>query len=789
MMTKKLLIVFLFLTYFAKAQLIIDNTLTPAQLVQNVLVGQGVVPFNIKFNRSFPAATAIRDQAAKFSTNFNPSGLGLDSGILLTTGQSVVALGPNNDTGSELATTIPVTGEVDLGTLTGQSIQNSSILEFDFVATGLVLNFDYVFASEEYPEWTSSIYNDVFGFFLSGPGLLGPYAGGAINIAVTPTTNTGSSAVSIGNVNNGTANAGPCRNCAYYVNNTIAANPSYTYIQYDGFTVPLRATAPLICGETYHIKLAIANVSDSAWDSGVFIKNFRIEPLVLLDNLGLDNNTAVCFGQTVTISSGVTPSANILKWYKDGVLLPLETGPDITITEAGVYMFEEYTPSGCRLAVDDITIGFLPEITATPPIDLTLCTSSAGPYQFNINQTTLMTSTLNPADYIITYYNTNASNEPYDGSPNGIIPDADLATYSITGTNATIWVRFEEISTGCVLVKTFNLNVVPTPTGTISFSASPYCNNIATPQAITETSLTPGGVYSATPAGLIIDPATGAITPFGSTVGIYTVNYDIGATVSCPPFNAFTSVEIENCPCTVNVSSSIETPCVNSSMTPITYGTTAGITSLVLTAGVLPAGITGSLSAGVFTLSGTPNVSGNYVFTYEITSGGVDICSVTTTINVLPLPDAGVDGSAVVCDNSVTPVDLNLLITLEQSGGTWTRLTGTGGTFNAGLGTFLPAVGASNINTFEYRIAGVAPCVDDFSVATVTINAQPNAGSDGSVLVCDSSVTLIDLNTLITGQQTGGTWTRTSTGTGGVFNAAAGTFMPTEQQRVLLNIR
>ncbi len=117
----------------------------------------------------------------------------------------------------------------------------------------------------------------LFGFFLSGTGLAGPYSGGAINIALTPTTNTASSnVVSIGNVNNGTTNTGPCRNCTYYVNNGIAANPSVTNIQYDGFTVPLRATAPLICGETYHIKLAIANVSDSNFDSGVFIKNFRI---------------------------------------------------------------------------------------------------------------------------------------------------------------------------------------------------------------------------------------------------------------------------------------------------------------------------------------------------------------------------------------------------------------------------------------------------------------------------------------------------------------------------------
>ena len=365
-MNRKLLIVFLFFGCFANAQLVIDNTLTSVQLVQNVLVDPSVVATNISFNRSIPAATAVRDQASKFSTNFNPSGLGLDGGILLTTGKSSVALGPNNAANNSNVTAIPVTGDVDLVQLIapGQTVENAAILEFDFVATGLILNFDYVFASEEYPEFTASAFNDVFGFFLSGPGLAGPYSGGAINIARTPTTNTGSNVVSIGNVNNGITNTGPCRNCTYYVNNLIVANPSHLYIQYDGFTVPLRATAPLICGQTYHIKLAIANVSDSAWDSGVFIKDFRIQPLVLLDNLGLDNNSAVCYGQVVTISSGVTPSTNILKWYQDGTLLPLETGTDLVVTVGGVYTFEEYTPSGCRLAVDDITIGFLPEITA-----------------------------------------------------------------------------------------------------------------------------------------------------------------------------------------------------------------------------------------------------------------------------------------------------------------------------------------------------------------------------------------------------------------------------------------
>ncbi|MFN9116350.1 MAG: hypothetical protein ACK5XN_40425, partial [Bacteroidota bacterium] len=121
-------------------------------------------------------------------------------------------------------------------------------------------------------------------------------------------------------------------------------------------------------------------------------------------------------------------------------------------------------------------------------------------------------------------------------------------------------------------------------------------------------------------------------------------------------------------------------------------------------------------------------------------------------------------------------IDLFSLISGEQAGGSWTRSSGSGGTFNAAGGTFVPAPGASS-STFTYTIAGVAPCLADSSVATVTITAQPNAGLDGSAAVCDSSIASIDLFSLISGEQAGGSWTRSS-GSGGTFNAAGGTFVP-----------
>jgi len=109
-------------------------------------------------------------------------------------------------------------------------------------------------------------------------------------------------------------------------------------------------------------------------------------------------------------------------------------------------------------------------------------------------------------------------------------------------------------------------------------------------------------------------------------------------------------------------------------------------------------------------------------FQYSLTGTAPCINDVSVaTITINPQPNAGADGSTAICDSSVASIDLYSLITGEQAGGTWTRLTGTGGTFNAGAGTFVPAAGATT-STFQYNLTGIAPCVNDVSIATVTIN-------------------------------------------------------------------
>lgn len=322
---KKIFFVFLIFlaSNIAKAQLTIDNTtFTPQQLAQNVLLGQGVNISNIKFNGS--AATTITDQIAVFD-NGTTTNIGIKKGLILSTGNAIIAKGPNDRSLATLPTSNPFEGDADLSILTNnQPIRNVAVLEFDFVPVGNKLTFNFVFASDEYPEFVNDLYNDNFGFFISGPGITGPYTGNAKNIALIPNS---SLPVSINNLNNGVSNSGPCEYCQYYVNNENGAT-----IQYDGFTKNIQASSDVECGKTYHIKLAIANVSDNNYDSAVFIEGASFSA----SGVNLGEDLKICATANYTLKSGLDPSV-VHEWTYNGVVIPLETGPEITVNKSGTY--------------------------------------------------------------------------------------------------------------------------------------------------------------------------------------------------------------------------------------------------------------------------------------------------------------------------------------------------------------------------------------------------------------------------------------------------------------------
>ncbi|MFZ6051156.1 choice-of-anchor L domain-containing protein [Halocola ammonii] len=260
------LAIFSFLT--SSAQIDVDNTLTVEEYVTQFLIGEGVEVSNITFN-GMPG-----DQVSVYVGSFQNASdeITLEEGMIMASGGVTVALGPN-ESGSSSGPGTTNYNDSDLEQAANSTnLNDEAVVEFDFVPQGDSIKFNYVWASEEYPEFVNS-YNDIFGFFLSGPGINGPYSNNAENIAIVPGTNL---PVSINNINNGNDGvSGPCVNCEYYVDNNydFGGGPTPYNIQFDGFTVPLQASAEVQCGETYHIKLAIADAIDTGFDSAIFLEN------------------------------------------------------------------------------------------------------------------------------------------------------------------------------------------------------------------------------------------------------------------------------------------------------------------------------------------------------------------------------------------------------------------------------------------------------------------------------------------------------------------------------------
>lgn len=258
-----------------------------ATTAANLLVGNNVVVSNATFSGNSLQLASFTDGLSK---------VGFPSGVLLTTGNASFAsewgcVGCSTENQVSNNNT-----NADLNALNGPgSVKTPAVLEFDFVTTGSMLNFEFIFASKEYPEYVGSQYNDVFGFFLSGPGISGIYSNSAENIAQLP--NNGG-IVSINNVNNIT-------NSNYYIDNPWynqgIVTESNALFRYDGKTTVITISKQIQCNQTYHLKIAICNTSDNLFDSGVFLKQGSLR-----SNFQLGNLTAgiqpICAGQNMNLT-------------------------------------------------------------------------------------------------------------------------------------------------------------------------------------------------------------------------------------------------------------------------------------------------------------------------------------------------------------------------------------------------------------------------------------------------------------------------------------------------------
>jgi gliding motility-associated-like protein len=446
---KLIVFVILFFSFgSAIAQVItVDDTRSAQDLVANVLVKSACA------NSSAASAsgdTFTTGQNSYGYFNKGTSNFPLAEGVLLATSTSKIAIGPyasdkggGNDSWK---------GDPDLDQTLGITSINATVLEFDFVPLTSYLNFNYIFASNEYQLYFPCEFSDAFAFLIKEKGSASNYQ----NIAVLPGTTIPVSSKNVHPVINNVVDASgiPHTGCAainesYFNGYNTATSP----VNYSGQIVKLNAHADVIIGKTYHIKLVIADDKTKYYDSAIFIEAGSFSANI---DLGPDRtattNNPICFGDAFIIDTKL-PASYTYEWFKDGSATALtgETNPILNIASAGTYRVKVTFSPSCS-AEDEIKIEYAPQIV----------TNNASLIQCDDNGDGITIYDLSKADDIIKNYDPKLVKITYFKSlldaQNQTNPILNTTNYTNSVPNEILYARVSNVF-GCANYAQLNLSI------------------------------------------------------------------------------------------------------------------------------------------------------------------------------------------------------------------------------------------------------------------------------------------------------------------------------------------
>ncbi|MFH6997692.1 choice-of-anchor L domain-containing protein [Flavobacterium sp. FlaQc-57] len=411
-MRLSLLLFFLFFSTISLSQgVIVDTTtlgipeLVREELMQNACANEN----NFKFSS--------HQGIGKFTSN-SPN-FPISNGIIIRNGIAKYTEGAY--TGANESSQLNNTSDSDLQNISDSNgqivpIRDVSFIQFDFTPLSSNFSFDFLFASNEYGEFQCG-FSDVFAFILTDL-----TTGISKNLAVLPGTDT---PVSVKNIRDQQYNSSCLSANANLFDHYNVTNSGTSAINMRGETKVLTASSTVIPNRTYSIKLAIGDYNDSNYDSAVFIKGGSF-----MTTMDLGPDRTICEGEQIILQSGLVGNYTY-EWTLDGVVIPNETSSSLTLNKAGLYGVTA-TLSGCVIK-DEVVVN---DLVIKPPKNLTACYTVNGIYQYDLTRNNLDALGLNPAEYMLYYFESLAA-----ANANGpSIPEIQLNSFTSVG-NKKIYIK------------------------------------------------------------------------------------------------------------------------------------------------------------------------------------------------------------------------------------------------------------------------------------------------------------------------------------------------------------
>src|SRR5690606_28861937 len=322
-----LILVFIGINAFGQPISVSTTTYTTEQLVKDVLIKSPCAQItNVTWSTGSSFQTGDMSNGIGYFQNSNPA-FNMADGIILSTGKASNAPGSYGvNGGSSDGTSGAWLDDAQLTAYMNNVLgntddyHNATILEFDFLPFNNDMNFNFIFASNEYGQYQCN-YSDAFAFFLTNT-----VTGVTTNLALVPNTTL---PISVTTIRNGAHNAGVNGICVD--GNPISMNETYfdsynagsttNAINFIGQTVKMVAQSSVVPFTKYHIKMVIQDRGDSSMDSAVFIEggSFNIGSLDLGNPVLIGEGNGLCVGDSYTLQAGMNPLLFTFEWFKDGI--------------------------------------------------------------------------------------------------------------------------------------------------------------------------------------------------------------------------------------------------------------------------------------------------------------------------------------------------------------------------------------------------------------------------------------------------------------------------------------